>query len=137
MSEIFRAAYDKPLDDGARELWMTVFRPVRDADLVKAAYQLVGWREKTNRVTPGEMKRVLADIGAYSDENGSHSFNDDPAVRAINGHYSAMCDLPGVTLAQWLEDEGFASFREAMAKYGEGPTSAERVMALTHEEVPF
>jgi len=139
VSEIFRAAYDKPLDDRARELWMTLFRPVHDADLVKAAYRLVGWREKTSRVAPAEMKSALTSIGVSMGGQESHSFGDDPAVIALNGHYEAMRALPGVTLAQWLEDEGLPSFRAAIAKYGDRPSSAEKLLALVKpkEEAPF
>lgn len=138
VSEIFRAAYDKPLDDGAQELWRTLFRPVGDSDLVKAAYQLVAVREKASRVSPAEIKNMLRSIGVSVEGQKSGSFYDDPAVKAINGHYRAMLNIPGITLTDWLKQEGLNTFREAMDKYGDRPTSAEVLLSLVEtNEVSF
>ena len=137
VSDIFESAYGKPLEDGAHELWKTLFGDVNDADLVKAAYRLVKTREKTSKVSPGEIKAVLDRLIGYS--GPSNDFNNDPAVRALNRHYQAMQDLPGITMNEWLREEGLSSFQEAMDRYGDRPSSAELLLQLVQpkEEAPF
>ena len=138
ISEIFDFAFGKPINEKAYKLWGTLFGNISDADLIKAAFWLSKHREKSNKVTPGEMKGALAAIGVnadiYTPEKG---FEGDPVVRAMESRYRGEMEAEDVTLAEFLEQEGLSSFREAMDKYGDRPTPAETILQLSEEEVPF
>jgi len=138
ISEIFDFAFGKPVDEKAYNLWLTLFGNISDADLIKAAFWLSKHREKSNKVTPGEMKGALAAIGVnadtYTPEKG---FESDPVVRAMESRYRGEMAAEGVTMAEFLQQEGLSSFREAMEKYGDRPTATETILGLAEEEVPF
>ena len=131
VSEIFNSAFGKPLDEDAYNLWLTVFADVDGADLVHAAFWLSKHREKSTRVTPGEMRIALAAIGVnaepYKPEKG---FRNDPVVKMLTSSYQGELNAQGVTLAEFLHNEGLSSFQEAVEKYGGKPTRADEVYQI-------
>lgn len=140
VSVIFDDAYDKPISEEAYGLWQTLFQKVSDADLVKAAYQLVLKRQKTSKVSPGEIEGVLEELGIHLGHyEASSSFRDNPAVRALDSRYLASEAEEGISLHEWLKQEGFASFQEAMAKYGDHvtPLMPGEPVPLLKDIVPF
>ena len=118
VSSMFDDAFGKSIEEGAYKTWMTIFQDIEDGDLVKAAWYLCGTREKTNKVSPGEMRGALERIGVrFPGYEESHEFKDDPAVQALESRYRGECEANGITLHDWLKREGLESFKDAMAKY--------------------
>ena len=124
----------------ARQTWIDTFAHISNEDIEAAARWIIAHRTRSGKVVPGELWHALQEIGVTPERHyESKEFRENPTVRAINGHYRAMQDLPGITLSQWLKDEGLPSFRAAMEKYGDRPSSAEQLLALVEpkEEAPF
>ena len=118
LSELFDSAYRSPFDEKTTGLWLRIFRRISDADLERAAVHLIEHREKGSKVNPGEITRALEFHGIYVDPpEQTKDFRDDPMVRALESRYRAEEEEEGISLHEWLKQEGLSSFREAMEKY--------------------
>ena len=120
LSNLFKEAYDKPISESGCDLWLRIFRRISDADLERAAVHLIEHREKGSKVNPGEITRALEFHGIYVDPpEQTKDFRDDPMVRALESRYRAEEEEEGISLHEWLKQEGLSSFREAMEKYAD------------------
>jgi len=129
ISEFFDKAYGKPIAPGSYDLWMRIFSDVPDGILTQASHWLIEHRDISRAVVPGEMAKAVAAVGGtvrrYSPENG---FKDDPIVRALDSRSQA--DEGGISLHEWLEQEGLASCREAAEKYADPAIGAVGVVPV-------
>jgi len=135
LSDLFSVVYGSGIPVDAREAWLDTFQHIHNDDLESAARWIIAHRTHNGRVVPGEIWHALQAIGVTPDKfYTSKEFREDPAVIALSSHYEAMSKLPGITLAQWLEAEGLPSFKEAMDRYGDHPSSVGRLSELAQPE---
>ena len=140
ISDLFSAVYGSGIPAEARQTWIDTFEHISNENMELAARWIIAHRTRSGKVVPGEVWHALQAIGVTPERHyESKEFRENPAVRALNGHYQAMQDLPGITMDEWLQEEGLSSFHEAMDRYADRPTSAEKILALVEpkEEVPF
>lgn len=122
LSDLFDSAYRSPLDEKMSALWLKIFRKISDTDLERAAVRLIEHREKGSKVNPGEVTQALKENGIYVDASEyTKTFRDDPAVKALESRFRASKETEGISLHEWLKQEGLGSFQEAIQKYGDHP----------------
>ena len=120
VSSMFEDAFGKSIEENAYKTWLTIFQDIDDGDLVKAAWYLCSTREKTNKVSPGEMRGALERIGvSMPGYEETKEFKDNPAVKMLNSRYCGECEANGITMHDWLQREGMASFKDAMARFAD------------------
>jgi len=139
ISDLFSDVYGAGIPGSARQAWIDTFQHIRNEDIESAARWIIAHRQKSGKVVPGEVWHALQMIDVVPDKfYESAEFRADPVHIALDSHYRAMCKLPGITLAAWLEEEGL-TWREAMDKYGDRPSSAELLQQIVapKNEAPF
>lgn len=120
ISNFFREAYDKPIEPGSYELWLRIFYHVSDNVLIRAAHWLIEKREISRTVVPGEMAKAVEAVGGTVRKyQAEKTFKDDPIVRALDSRSRHEADEGGISLHEWLQQEGCQSFKEAMIKHAD------------------
>ena len=136
VSEIFNSAFGKPLDEEAYNLWLTIFNDIHGADFVNAAFWLAKHREKSNKVTPGEMRMALKAIGVNADiYKPTNDFESDPVVKILNSRYEGEIRAQGVNITDFLATEKLGSWTAAMEEYGDHPSPSEQILDLVMKNV--
>jgi len=139
ISQLFSDVYGTGIPPIARQAWIDTFQHIRNEDMEAAARWIIAHRQKNGKVVPGEVWQALHQTGVTPDKfYESAEFKSDSVVVALGSHYRAMCKLPGVSMADWLAEEGL-TWREAMNKYGDRPSSSELLLqiAAPKKEAPF
>lgn len=113
VSAIFAGAFGRPVDEDSYELWLELFGNRTRDRMREAALYLAKSRDKGSTVTPAEMTRAL-DI-----TRPRAPMMDGQTITEMDREYEKSLNEPGITLHKWLEQEGLATFAEAMQRYGE------------------
>ena len=120
ISGIFVSAYDKPISEYSYSIWLDTFKDVSNDDLRHAAHLLVKKRDKTRSVVPGEITAKLEALDiCVGREKNSEGFASSPVVKALKSRHRAEEEAAGVTLHEWLAQEGLKDWKEATEKFAD------------------
>jgi len=120
ISQIFNGAYNHPIPKSAFPVWVDTFKDVSNDDLRRAAHLLVKTRDKMREVTPGEITAKLYALDVIFDrEEHSGGFASAPVVRALKSRYKAEEEAEGITMHEFLKQEGLENWQNATEKFSE------------------